>query len=558
MLWRLRREGCMKTSNWLNSTKEFLQPSVANQLMLWIIVSSFVVTLGVSTVQLYFDFRASIESLEEDLQEIQRTMVPSLTRSVWLMDREQIHVGMKGLLLYDKIVTVKIEAEDGSVFELGETDSEEIKEKTFAMEFKNQEQAWKLGTIVLQVDMAPIYRNLWREGGDILFNNLILVATIVFIVIWFTRFLIAQPLSILANHARGIRFRDKQENMDHKYMSYKHEIGQVFRAVAQLEENLTEDYRIRLRAEDALKKSQEKLKELIKSRTKQLDEATNDLVESSRKAGMAEVATGVLHNIGNVITGVNVNVQSLEQYYRKSASHRLPDLVKLFESQGDQLPEYLSDSKRRESVVGYMNAIVSDLEKNREAHLQTVQSLSQNIKHVMQLVSQQQANAKHSGIIINFSITDAIQDVLDLKAHDINSNQIEVTFNDETQLSISSDRHKVLQILTNLISNAIQATERLDRPRSINIHQKKMGAFVHIDIRDNGIGIPAENIDKLFRFGFTTKPTGNGFGLHSSAIDATELGGKLSVFSEGPNKGATFKLKIPLESKKATTVEQAG
>ncbi|WP_159455322.1 ATP-binding protein [Pseudobacteriovorax antillogorgiicola] len=548
----------MKTSNWLNSTKEFLQPSVANQLMLWIIVSSFVVTLGVSTVQLYFDFRASIESLEEDLQEIQRTMVPSLTRSVWLMDREQIHVGMKGLLLYDKIVTVKIEAEDGSVFELGETDSEEIKEKTFAMEFKNQEQAWKLGTIVLQVDMAPIYRNLWREGGDILFNNLILVATIVFIVIWFTRFLIAQPLSILANHARGIRFRDKQENMDHKYMSYKHEIGQVFRAVAQLEENLTEDYRIRLRAEDALKKSQEKLKELIKSRTKQLDEATNDLVESSRKAGMAEVATGVLHNIGNVITGVNVNVQSLEQYYRKSASHRLPDLVKLFESQGDQLPEYLSDSKRRESVVGYMNAIVSDLEKNREAHLQTVQSLSQNIKHVMQLVSQQQANAKHSGIIINFSITDAIQDVLDLKAHDINSNQIEVTFNDETQLSISSDRHKVLQILTNLISNAIQATERLDRPRSINIHQKKMGAFVHIDIRDNGIGIPAENIDKLFRFGFTTKPTGNGFGLHSSAIDATELGGKLSVFSEGPNKGATFKLKIPLESKKATTVEQAG
>ncbi|WP_207912253.1 sensor histidine kinase [Pseudobacteriovorax antillogorgiicola] len=526
--------------------------------MLWIIVSSFVVTLGVSTVQLYFDFRASIESLEEDLQEIQRTMVPSLTRSVWLMDREQIHVGMKGLLLYDKIVTVKIEAEDGSVFELGETDSEEIKEKTFAMEFKNQEQAWKLGTIVLQVDMAPIYRNLWREGGDILFNNLILVATIVFIVIWFTRFLIAQPLSILANHARGIRFRDKQENMDHKYMSYKHEIGQVFRAVAQLEENLTEDYRIRLRAEDALKKSQEKLKELIKSRTKQLDEATNDLVESSRKAGMAEVATGVLHNIGNVITGVNVNVQSLEQYYRKSASHRLPDLVKLFESQGDQLPEYLSDSKRRESVVGYMNAIVSDLEKNREAHLQTVQSLSQNIKHVMQLVSQQQANAKHSGIIINFSITDAIQDVLDLKAHDINSNQIEVTFNDETQLSISSDRHKVLQILTNLISNAIQATERLDRPRSINIHQKKMGAFVHIDIRDNGIGIPAENIDKLFRFGFTTKPTGNGFGLHSSAIDATELGGKLSVFSEGPNKGATFKLKIPLESKKATTVEQAG
>ena len=84
--------------------------------MVWIVVASSLITILISSAQLYQGFKESLSLLDKDLDEIQESIVPSITRSVWLMDQEQIEVGMKGLLLYDKIVYVHIKAEDGSAY----------------------------------------------------------------------------------------------------------------------------------------------------------------------------------------------------------------------------------------------------------------------------------------------------------------------------------------------------------------------------------------------------------------------------------------------------------
>jgi signal transduction histidine kinase len=116
------------------------------------------------------------------------------------------------------------------------------------------------------------------------------------------------------------------------------------------------------------------------------------------------------------------------------------------------------------------------------------------------------------------------------------------------------DKHKVLQILLNLTSNAKHACIDSRREKKLVTVRVSNGAErIRVAVGDNGVGISAENIKKIFNHGFTTrKKGGHGFGLHSGALAAKELGGTLVAQSEGPDKGATFTLELPLKPKHPT------
>jgi signal transduction histidine kinase len=112
---------------------------------------------------------------------------------------------------------------------------------------------------------------------------------------------------------------------------------------------------------------------------------------------------------------------------------------------------------------------------------------------------------------------------------------------------VMTDKHKVLMILVNLISNAKYAMDETPADQRILTVKMDVPAAdkVRIEIRDNGMGIAQEMVTRIFQYGFTTRKDGHGFGLHSSALAAQELGGSLSVHSEGPGCGATFTLELP-------------
>ena len=125
---------------------------------------------------------------------------------------------------------------------------------------------------------------------------------------------------------------------------------------------------------------------------------------------------------------------------------------------------------------------------------------------------------------------------------------------------ISVDKHKILQILVNLIRNAKYAIEtagKRDKRLAISIRSNERN-MVQITITDNGIGIAQENLTRIFSHGFTTKRDGHGFGLHSGALAAKEMGGSLSASSEGPGKGATFILELPLSAPKSGQPRNGG
>ena len=534
--------------------RSFLSPSVGRRLMLWIIsISTGIVLLGTS-LQLFFDYQLEIQRIDQDIEEIEKTFVPTMAYSVWQMDHEQLEVGLRGLLLYESIKFVELNVEGGEQFTAGGKDKspdefENLSVREIPIRLDYNSKIWNLGKMLVYIDIESVYAKKLEQSFKIIVNNLLLMVAVLISVGLLSWRLVTVPLNVLAEHTKNIRFRgSNNQSVPRDYMESEDEIGQLFRSVAVLEDNLNEDYKIRIAAEHALQESRNDLEKIVKDRTSELKRATKDLVDSSRKAGMAEVATGVLHNIGNVLTSVNLKVQRLEERLSAdTSSARVGSLAELFEKFSENPDELLDDKAKVAKIAAYLAAVSEELQKTKDGNLELANVLIDGIKHVIFLVSQQQSHARHTGLIKDFSITEAIRDVLRLSSIEIEKSGIDILFNDDQDLNVTSDRHKVLQIITNIVTNAIQAIQGTGHPGRIRITQAIIDDRVQLVFSDNGVGIEEETMKKLFVFGFTTKETGNGFGLHSSALDASNLGGKLEVSSLGAGLGATFTLEIPVD-----------
>jgi signal transduction histidine kinase len=281
----------------------------------------------------------------------------------------------------------------------------------------------------------------------------------------------------------------------------------------------------------------------------ELADAQKRLMDLSRLSGMAEVATGVLHNVGNVLNSVNVSVTIVADRLRGARIGQLGDLVRLLQEHQDDLDNFLADDRRGQRILPYLGKLAAHLEQERDELSREVASLAQHVNHVNQIVAMQQTYARAAGVFEKVSAQALLEDVLDTTQSGIERYGIVVRREFDELPPITTDRHKVLQILLNLVGNAKDAVQSAaDTHREITLRLQRLGeSRVKIEVADNGIGIPQENLVRIFSHGFTTKKAGHGFGLHFSALGARQLGGSLTVESEGPNRGATFTLELPLQ-----------
>jgi signal transduction histidine kinase len=274
------------------------------------------------------------------------------------------------------------------------------------------------------------------------------------------------------------------------------------------------------------------------------------LLETARQVGMAEVATSVLHNVGNVLNSVMISSSLISDKIRDSKLPSLARAVSLLQDHAGDLPAFFANDPKGISLPAFFSALSTRLAGEQEEILKELELLSASIHHIKEIVAMQQDYARVAGLLDSASVNDLVEDAWRIKEADLEHHQIEVVreFGQTPQILI--DKHKVLQILVNLVRNAKHALlEDSSVPHKRLVLRTEMAGpdRVKISVCDNGVGIDPDNLKRIFELGFTTRKEGHGFGLHNGALVARQLGGSLSAHSDGPGKGAAFVLELPCQ-----------
>jgi PAS domain S-box-containing protein len=284
----------------------------------------------------------------------------------------------------------------------------------------------------------------------------------------------------------------------------------------------------------------------IKEADAELEKAHRQLLDASRQAGMAEVATSVLHNVGNVLNSVNVSSSLINERIKNSKITNMVKVADLIRTHDKDLGQFFTSDPKGKQLPEYLAKLAGHLTQEQEEILKELASLVSNIVHIKEIVAMQQGYARAAGVLETLKPTDMVEDALRMNIGAVNRHNIKIVREFTDVPPVLTDKHKVLQILVNLIRNSKYACDDSGKEdKQIKLRVWNGNGRVKISVSDNGIGIPPENLTRIFNHGFTTRKEGHGFGLHSGANAAKELGGSLAAFSEGPGHGATFTLELP-------------
>ncbi|ATB33475.1 trifunctional serine/threonine-protein kinase/ATP-binding protein/sensor histidine kinase [Melittangium boletus] len=301
------------------------------------------------------------------------------------------------------------------------------------------------------------------------------------------------------------------------------------------------------RAETALRAVNDELEKRVEERTHELKQAQARLVGAARAAGMAEVAASVLHNVGNVLTSAVVNLQTMIETVNASRMSRLKQVTTLIEAHPEDLADFLTRDPRGAQLPSYLLALGDELLREKKTLQDSMKAMGKHLDHIRVIVQVQQNHTQSTLLTEDCDLSQLVDDALSIQLPSLARHGITVTQELAPLAPVRLDKHKALQILVNLISNAKNAMHTLpEGERRLHVRLMAEGNMAHIQVVDSGMGIAPEIRERLFSQGFTTREGGHGLGLHSSALAAKLMGGRLTLESEGPGKGATATLALPL------------
>ena len=280
-----------------------------------------------------------------------------------------------------------------------------------------------------------------------------------------------------------------------------------------------------------------------------MSQVQTELQAKSRQAGMAEIATTVLHNVGNVLNSVNISAELVSSQMRTSKAQGLGKVAQLLNQHVNDLSDFLTRDHKGKMLPDYLLKLAEVVTAEQEGIIEELGRLTKGVDHIKTIVAAQQSYAVAVSVVETVPVPELIDDALRMSAGSRARQEVTVVKEIADLPLLPLDRHRVLLILVNLISNAKQALDCvIDRSPCITfVVSLADGPVLRITVADNGNGIASEDLARIFSHGFTTRKDGHGFGLHSCALAAMEMGGSLAVHSDGAGQGATFTLDIPVE-----------
>jgi nitrogen fixation/metabolism regulation signal transduction histidine kinase len=397
----------------------------------------------------------------------------------------------------------------------------------------------RIGAVYLESDMRALDSRLEHYASIV---GLVFLASLLFAFMLSSRLqrLVSDPILHLVKVARLVA-------VDKNY---------AIRAVKQSNDELGQlvdgfnEMLVQIQARDtALQTARDSLEKRVEKRTRELENTHKELVAASRRGGMAEIATNVLHNVGNVLNSVNISTGLIVESVKKSQASSLARVVVLLREHAHDLGTFITQDSRGKHLPDHLARLSEHLIANQDLIVSELDSLRKNVEHIKEIVAMQQSYARVGGVKEMVNIVNLVEDSVCMNESGLSRHRVEVIREFENVPSMSLEKHKILQILVNLVRNAKYACDDSGRQdKRMTVRVANGAGRVKISVIDNGVGIPHENLTRIFNYGFTTRKDGHGFGLHSGALAAKEMGGSLTVHSDGPNQGAAFTLEFPCPS----------
>lgn len=401
-------------------------------------------------------------------------------------------------------------------------------------------------------------RQLQQQVRQIIQMGAAMTAAAVLLVgslIWLAATRVLRPVGELTRAARSLAQGSWDQRVDESrgdelgvlaaaFNSMVHELERSYRTVEQRVQQRTEE----------LQQSNASLLENISLRQQseaEREKLNQRLLTASRQAGMAEVATGVLHNVGNALNSVNVSAGLISNWIQQSNVSGLSKAVRMIRDHDADLGTFLTSDDKGRKLPEYLARVSALLTEEQQAMLEELTNVIEGVDHIRQIICMQQSHAKTVAVVEPVRPADLFEAAVKVNLDSLARHHVKIVREFEELPLLGLDKHRVLQILFNLVSNAKQAVKSASREHKqitlrITLLREPTGPRLRMQVADNGIGIAPENLTRVFGHGFTTREDGHGFGLHSSANAATELGGSLTAGSAGLGQGATFTLEIPL------------
>jgi PAS domain S-box-containing protein len=268
---------------------------------------------------------------------------------------------------------------------------------------------------------------------------------------------------------------------------------------------------------------------------------------SSHQAGMAEIATGVLHNVGNVLNSLGIANATARRHLKALRVERLGTVAAMVRENRASLAAFLTQDPRGRHLPEYLPALATELTAVAESVQLEMNVIENLLNHLRDIVSAQQAHAQGGGLREPVNLRDIVESALAMQAAQLGGT--EIVRNYAELAPVTTDRHKLLQILVNFVSNARDAVRLAgESPGRITVELRAEEDDAVISVTDSGVGMSEVVMANLWQFGYTTKADGHGFGLHNSANAAQEIGATIAAFSAGAGAGSRFVLRLPREA----------
>ncbi len=430
--------------------------------------------------------------------------------------------------LRDIFEKVKTHSPDRNVLELNEHDE-------YLAVTRLEGPGWNLVTVMPKKEVSAAAFGVARY---VLLIGVLSLLLELLIMSWVLRQKITQPLLAFTQATDQVAVGDFEVSLD---TSRNDELGRLASAFQLMAREVQQ-------REEALRQANEGLEQRVEERTQKLQEVHKRFVETARQVGRAEIATNILHNVGNVLTSVSTSAQLAEERVTRLKLESVERLANLLVEHQADLGTFLTQDERGRNALPFLNQLGKYLQTERQALLSLLGDVSRHTEHIGAIVKLQQHYARTpQQIFESVDLKELVEDSLRINQAALSRHHVKVEQNLAEVPPIQTEKHKVLMILVNLISNAKYAMDDVpedERLLTVSLESSADGR-IHLEIRDNGVGITPELLTRIFQHGFTTREDGHGFGLHSSALAAQELGGTLKAYSQGPGKGATFTLELP-------------